>query len=101
MNGERYRGNEYGFAVLGAPRVVPRCSRFCEAPADCWGDLGAACGPLCACMAIEARTRGYAKGPRTLIWASSEGGQRGAAVLRRTASDVMPSHVVVNGLGLT
>jgi len=81
MNGERYRGNEYGFAVLRARALFRDAAGF-ETPADCWGDLGAASGPLFACLAIEAEARGYAKGPRTLIWASSEGGQRGAALLR-------------------
>lgn len=82
MNGERYRGKEYGFAVLRARALFRDAADF-EAPADCWGDLGAASGPLYACLAIEAEARGYAKGSRTLIWASSEGGQRGAALLRR------------------
>ncbi len=85
MNGERYRGNEYGFAVLRA-RPLFRDAADVETPADCWGDLGAASGPLFACLAIQAEDRGYAKGLRTLIWASSEGGQRGAALLRRTGS---------------
>jgi 3-oxoacyl-[acyl-carrier-protein] synthase-1 len=86
MNGERYRGNEYGFAVLRSRSLFRDAADF-EAPADCWGDLGAASGPLFTCLAIEAETRWYAKGARTLIWASSEGGQRGAALLKRTASD--------------
>ena len=79
MNGERYRGNEYGFAVLRSHALFRDAADF-ETPADCWGDLGAASGPLFACMAIEAETRGYTRGARTLIWASSEGGQRGAAL---------------------
>lgn len=85
MNGERYRGNEYGFAVLRA-RTLFRDAADYETPAACWGDLGAASGPLFACLAVEAEARGYAKGPSTLIWASSEGGQRGAALLRRPGS---------------
>ena len=32
-------------------------------------------------LAHQAVARGYAKGPRTLLWASSEGGQRAAALL--------------------
>jgi 3-oxoacyl-[acyl-carrier-protein] synthase-1 len=50
-------------------------------PADCWGDIGAASGPLFANLAVAAGLRGYAKGPRTLIWASSERGDRAAAVV--------------------
>lgn len=81
MNGERYRGNEYGFAVLRNSRLFRDAADF-EAPADCWGDVGAASGPLYTALAVEAEARGYAKGPLSLIWASSEGGLRGAALLR-------------------
>lgn len=81
MNGERYRGNEYGFAVLKCPGRFKAAAHF-EAPADCWGDVGAASGPLYAGLVIEAEARGYAKGPLSLIWASSEAGLRAAAVLR-------------------
>ena len=35
-------------------------------------------------LVAEAEARGYAKGPLSLIWASSPAGQRGAAILRRT-----------------
>jgi len=82
MNGERYRGNEYGFAVLKNAGLFRNAADF-EAPADCWGDVGAASGPLYACLAIEAEARGYSKGPLTLIWASSEAGHRSAALLRQ------------------
>jgi 3-oxoacyl-[acyl-carrier-protein] synthase-1 len=82
MNGERYRGNEYGFAVLRSHALFRDAADF-EAPADCWGDVGAASAPLFACLAVEAEARGYAKGPQTLIWASSARELRGAALLRR------------------
>lgn len=82
MNGERYRGNEYGFAVLKASRLFKNAAAF-EAPADCWGDVGAASGPLYVSLVAVAEERGYAKGPLSLIWASSEGGQRAAAILKR------------------
>ena len=82
MNGERYRGNEYGFAVLRNSGLFKDAADF-EAPADCWGDVGAASGPLYAALVVEAEARGYSKGPLSLIWASSERGQRSAAILRR------------------
>jgi 3-oxoacyl-[acyl-carrier-protein] synthase-1 len=82
MNGERYRGNEYGFAVLKTAGLFKNAAAF-EAPADCWGDVGAAGGPLYAGLVIEAEERGYSRGPLSLIWASSEGGRRGAAILCR------------------
>ena len=49
-------------------------------PASCWGDVGAS-GPLFGALAIASGLRGYAKGPRAMLWTSSEGGQRGAAIL--------------------
>jgi len=80
MNGERYRGNEYGFSVLRTSDLHRDAADF-EAPADCWGDLGAATGPLLAGLAIEAHARDYAPGPLSLLWASSEAGRRAAVVL--------------------
>lgn len=82
MNGERYRGNEYGFAVLKVPGLFKNAAEF-EAPADCWGDVGAAAGPLYVGLVVQAEERGYSKGPLSLIWASSEGGRRAAAIVRR------------------
>ncbi|TPM27842.1 beta-ketoacyl synthase [Mesorhizobium sp. B2-2-2] len=80
MNGERYRGNEYGFAVLRNPARFKDAADF-ETPADCWGDVGAASGPLFVSLVAEADARGYSKGPLSLIWASSENGTRAAVLL--------------------
>ena len=52
------------------------------APADCWGDVGAAGLPLHLLLAASACRKGHAKGPLTLLWGSSDGGGRGAAVIR-------------------
>ncbi|BCH33437.1 beta-ketoacyl synthase [Mesorhizobium sp. L-8-10] len=81
MNGERYRGNEYGFAVLLNRGKFKDAADF-ETPADCWGDVGAASGPLFVGLVTEAEARDYSKGPLSLIWASSENGSRAAALLR-------------------
>jgi 3-oxoacyl-[acyl-carrier-protein] synthase-1 len=80
MNGERYRGNEYGFAVIRNPGRFRDAADF-EAPADCWGDVGAASGPLFVSLVTEAQERNYQKGPLSLIWASSENGARAAVLL--------------------
>jgi 3-oxoacyl-[acyl-carrier-protein] synthase-1 len=58
-----------------------------EAPADCWGDVGAASGPLFVVLAAMAAKKGYAKGPRTLLWTSSESGERSAVLFE---ADPMP-----------
>lgn len=80
MNGERYRGNEYGFAVLRNPGRFRDAADF-ETPADCWGDLGAASGPVFVGLVAEAEARNYSKGPLSLLWASSENGARSAILL--------------------
>jgi 3-oxoacyl-[acyl-carrier-protein] synthase I len=80
INGERYRGEEWGFVCLRLSQNFDDPLGY-DSPADCWGDVGAASGPLFAMLACQAAARGYDKGPWTLLWASSEGGLRGAAVL--------------------
>lgn len=80
MNGERYRGNEYGFAVIRNPGRFKDAADF-ETPADCWGDVGAASGPLFVSLVTEAEARGYQPGPLSLIWASSENGARAGLLL--------------------
>ncbi|HWK66932.1 MAG TPA: beta-ketoacyl synthase N-terminal-like domain-containing protein [Rhizobiaceae bacterium] len=80
MNGERYRGNEYGFAVLRNTGRFRNAADF-ETPADCWGDIGAASGTLFVSLVAEAQARGYSKGPLSLVWASSENGARAAVLL--------------------
>jgi 3-oxoacyl-[acyl-carrier-protein] synthase-1 len=81
INGERYRSDEWAFAVLRSQHML-RASGY-EAPADCWGDVGAASGALCCVLAVRSWARRYAPGPRALVWASSDGGLRGAAVLEQ------------------
>lgn len=80
INGERYRSEEWGFALLRIPEAFVDPSAY-DVPASCWGDVGAASGPLFVTMAVTAAQRGWAKGMHYLIWTSSEGGQRAAAAL--------------------
>lgn len=80
INGEPYRGNEYGFAMLRSPGKFDDRADL-QTPADCWGDVGAASGPLFVTLAAFAARKRYAPGPFTFIWASSEGGLRAAALL--------------------
>ncbi len=79
QNGEAYRGDELGFMLARTSERFMDTSDF-AAPADCWGDVGAASGPLFVLLASAAGRKGYARGPLTLLWASSEGGQRAAAL---------------------
>ena len=80
LNGERYRSEEFAFTVLRAQSAFVNMLDNVT-PADCWGDMGAASGPLLATLAIASGARGYAPGPRSMLWTSSEGGYRSAAVL--------------------
>jgi len=80
INGERYRGEEWGFVCLRLSQYLDDPTSY-KCPANCWGDVGAASAPLFAMLACQAAARGYAKGPLSLLWASSEGGLRGAAVI--------------------
>lgn len=80
MNGEPYRADEYGFTCLRTKEAFEASSDF-VAPADCWGDVGAAGAPLHAGLATIAGLKRYPKGPVACVWASSEGGERGAALI--------------------
>lgn len=85
LNGERYRTEEFVFTALRQQAAFVNVHDTTH-PADCWGDIGAASGPLFACLAVESGRRGYANGPRSFMWTSSEGGQRSAALLNLAAS---------------
>lgn len=89
LNGERYRADEYGFTLSRLADRFVDPSAF-EAPATCWGDVGAASGPLGVCIAVAAAQRGYGKGTTTLVWAGSEAGERAALLLE--ASVVSMEH---------
>jgi 3-oxoacyl-[acyl-carrier-protein] synthase-1 len=82
INGQRYREAELAWASQRVPPgMIVDFSDF-VAPADCWGDVGAASAPLLAVLAIASGQRGYAKGPRALVFTSSASRrERGAAIL--------------------
>jgi 3-oxoacyl-[acyl-carrier-protein] synthase I len=82
INGERHRSDDWAFTCLRFPQLARRLSdyRLCT---DCVGDVGAATGALGCVLAVRAWRRGYATGPRALVWAGSDGGLRGAAVLQK------------------
>ena len=62
QNGEAYRANDAGFMLVRLSERFNRGSDFL-APADCWGDVGAASIPLSVALAAAAAERGYARGP--------------------------------------
>lgn len=81
LNGETYRADEYGFTALRAKERFRAATDF-VAPADVWGDIGAAGVPLHVSLAVICQRKRYGMGPLSMVWASSESGERGAAVIR-------------------
>jgi 3-oxoacyl-[acyl-carrier-protein] synthase-1 len=85
MNGEPYRAEEFGFATIRAGQLFKDPSAF-TTPADCWGDVGAASGPLFLVLAEAATRKGYAPGPVLAAFTSAESGERCGFVARGRAA---------------
>lgn len=86
FNGETYRAEEYGFTICRTREGFEDPGSF-TAAAECWGDVGAASGPLAVALPLAAWSRGYAKGPVTLAWSSSARAPlRAAALLKQLAA---------------
>ena len=79
LNSERYRSEEWGLMALRAWHTMRQPQYV--APADVWGDVGAAFGTLAAVLAVQAFERGYRRGPRAMVMAGSDSGLRAAMVL--------------------
>jgi 3-oxoacyl-[acyl-carrier-protein] synthase-1 len=84
LNGQRYRNEEYVYALLRVQELFVDAHDY-ECPADCWGDMGAATGPLLASLAVCASERGYSKGPFPLAWSGSISGYRTAVLFALAA----------------
>ncbi|MDX8514042.1 beta-ketoacyl synthase N-terminal-like domain-containing protein [Mesorhizobium captivum] len=80
LNGQRYRSEELVYAILRVQHLSDDATHYLH-PADCWGDVGAASGPLFAALAHAAASKGYSHGSRAALWASSEGGERAVTLL--------------------
>ena len=80
MNGAPYRADEFGFATLRTKEAFESASDF-VAPADRWGDVSAASFPLSLILSSIAAKKAYSNGPYSFLWASSETGERGGALL--------------------
>lgn len=83
MNGENHAAKEYGVAYLRSKKRFHSEVRV-EHPADCYGDLGAATGPIL--IALSARD--LLKQPQAnahLVYSSSDGPSRAAVLLERNA----------------
>lgn len=79
FNGERYWGKEFGVARLrNSAAFMP--DHQMEHPAECFGDLGAAHGPMLAALAAHGVDKHYRPAP-CLVYASSDYGERAAVLL--------------------
>jgi 3-oxoacyl-[acyl-carrier-protein] synthase I len=83
MNGEPYRGDEFGFTALRTKEHFMNISDFWT-PADCWGDVAAAAGVLHVILSLIAGAKSYAQGDLAFVWASAELGERAAALIATT-----------------
>lgn len=84
LNGEPYRSDEFGFTLARTSDRFADADRY-TAPADCYGDTGAASGPLfIATKLVTAGLRVAGKESHCLVWTSSDSGERGCALLRTT-----------------
>ena len=83
FNGETYRADEYGFTICRTREYFEDPGSF-TAAAECWGDVGAASGPLALTLPLAAWSCGYARGSVTVAWSSSTTAPlRGAALLKQ------------------
>lgn len=77
LNGESFGAKEWGVAYMRNKPGFEEPLRF-DHPADCFGDTGAAVGPLLLGLAAIGMQKGWLPGP-CLAYGSSEQQQRGAA----------------------
>jgi 3-oxoacyl-[acyl-carrier-protein] synthase-1 len=82
INGERPRVSDWGFALLRTASWFRDGSQYVMPVGSC-GDLGAASAAFSLVLAVRAWQRGYAHGPRAVVWGASWQGLRGAALLER------------------
>jgi 3-oxoacyl-[acyl-carrier-protein] synthase-1 len=79
LNGESFGAKEWGTAAIRNNDAFHRSLRL-EAPADCFGDLGAAIGPVLVTLAALGMAKGYLPAP-SMVWCSSELTSRAATVV--------------------
>jgi len=79
MNGESHWAKEWGVGYLRNRSIFDE-SHGMHHPADCYGELGAACGPVLVGLAATGIARGYRRAP-ALVYGSSDDGARCAVVV--------------------
>ena len=79
LNGESFDAKLWGVAALRHKEWFSPQAQVLH-PADCWGDAGAAAGPLLTVLAATALSRGQCPSP-ALVWAASDHEPRACALL--------------------
>jgi 3-oxoacyl-[acyl-carrier-protein] synthase-1 len=79
MNGESHWAKEWGVTAI-RHRALLHPTHVMHHPADCFGDAGAACGPLLVGLAALGIRHRYRQAP-ALVYCSSDHGQRAATVV--------------------
>lgn len=79
MNGENHWAKEWGVAYLRNKAMFQETHGM-HHPADCFGDTGAACGPVLVGLAALGIKQGYRRAP-ALVYGSSDSGPRSALVV--------------------
>ena len=82
MNGESHWGKEWGVAFMRNQDAFDP-DHAIHHPADCFGDTGAASGPLLVGLAALGISTGLRSGP-ALVYCSSDHGQRAALIVAST-----------------
>lgn len=81
FNGENFWTKEWGVAFLRSKDKFAE-SFSVEHPVDCFGDTGAALGPLMIGIAADNLSKGHVESG-CLVWCSSDREERGAALLEK------------------
>jgi len=79
MNGESHWGKEYSIAYMRNSAKFDPAARLMH-PADCYGDIGAAAGPMLAALAADGIAQGYRPGP-ALVCCSNDRAPRAAMMV--------------------
>lgn len=79
FNGQPQRAEEYGFSAMRVGRLFRDPAKLAT-PAECWGDVGGASGPLSVMLGVVGHQKGYTPGPHVLVWASAMLAERSAAL---------------------
>ncbi|RKH12115.1 hypothetical protein D7X74_24205 [Corallococcus sp. CA047B] len=81
LNGDPFRAMDYGSALVRMTSARLPTSFRLVLPVDSFGELGAATGPVSACMSVRSLVRGYARTPHVLVLLLDERKQRSALLL--------------------